>query len=106
MPNIKFNYLYRDSGNYKVFNSVIFKNDSSINLKELDELIKSKLIYGEWLYAEEWKLPKLFTCYFDFKIDPTWNEFESIEYTDELPNNELTLKDFVNNLTCLPLPRV
>ncbi len=44
MPNIKFNYLYRDSGNYKVFNSVIFKNDLHISLKELDDLIKSKLL--------------------------------------------------------------
>lgn len=104
MPNIKFNYLYRDGGNYKVFNSIIFENNPQISLNELNALIKSKLIYGEWFYAEEWKLPELFTEYFDFKIDPTWHEFEGLEYTDEPPNVEFTITDFVNNLASLNPP--
>ena len=96
MPNIKFNYLYRDSGNYKVFNSVIFKNDQSISLKELDELIKSKLIYDEWFYAEQWKMPELFNDYFDFKTDPNWHEFESVEYADKPANSVISLKEFMD----------
>jgi len=95
MSNIKFNYLYRDGGNYKTFNSVIFKNDPSISIKELGNLIRSKLIYAEWFYAERWKLPELFTGYFDFKTDPTWHEFESVEHTDEPVNSSIPLKEFI-----------
>ena len=92
MPNIKFNYRYRDSANYKKFGFVIFNNPSNIELTELEMLIKSKLIDETWFYAHEWKLPELFSSFFDFKIDPTWHEFESVEYTDE---TALDLNEFI-----------
>lgn len=95
MPTIQFNYLYRDSGNYKKYDFVIFANPGNIELAELESLIKSKLIWGEWFYAEDWKLPELFLPFFDFKIDPTWHEFESVEYTDEAANSPITLAEFI-----------
>jgi len=98
MPNIKFNYLYRDRANYKKFDWVIFHNEPSISIEELEKLIKSKLIYGEWFYADQWKLPEIFLDSFDHKIDPTWHEFESIEYTDEPPNAILTVTGFIEIL--------
>ena len=98
MPNIKFNYLYRDGGNYKKFHSVIFENDQSISIEELESLIKSKLIYGGWFYADQWKMPEIFLDTFDFKIDPTRHEFESVEYCDELINSIFTLAEFVETL--------
>ena len=98
MPNVKFNYLYRCSGNYKKFTSVIFANPANIELSELETLIKSKLIWETWFYAEEWKLPEIFTDIVDFRIDPTWHEFESVEYTDEVPNTSLTFQDFISTI--------
>ena len=95
MPNIKFNYRYRDAANYKNHDFVIFENDQSISLKEFEHLIKSKLIDGEYFYADDWKLPELFSSFFDFKIDPTWHEFESLEYTDESTNAPIELKEFI-----------
>jgi len=95
MPNIKFNYLYRCSGNYKKFIPVIFANPANIELSELETLIKSKLIYGECFYAEEWRLPQIFTDIVDFRIDPTWHEFESVEYADEPANTMLTLDELM-----------
>jgi hypothetical protein len=84
MPNIKFNYLYCDCGNYKKYTSIVFSNPNNIELSELEKLIRSKLIDGTWFYADDWKLPEIFLETFDYKIDPTWHEFESIEYTHEL----------------------
>jgi hypothetical protein len=95
MPNIKFNYLYRDGGNYKNYNSVIFANADNIDLSDLEALIKSKLIYGEWFYVNEWKLPDLHFGTWDNDIDHTFHEFESVEYTDEAANAELSLDDFM-----------
>ncbi len=95
MPNIKFSYLYRDSANYKKIDWVIFNNTLSISIEELETLIKSKLIYGEWFYADQWKLPEIFLSSFDHKIDPTWHEFESVEYTDEEPNSAIKISEFI-----------
>ena len=98
MPNIKFFYLYRDCSNYKKFGYVVFNNPDNINLQELENMIKSKLIYETWLYADKWKLPEVFTQYIDFRVDPTWHEFESIEYTDEAASSEAVLIEFINSL--------
>jgi hypothetical protein len=95
MPNIKFKYLYRDSGNYKKFISVIFANPNGILFSDLETLIKSKLIWDTWFYAEEWKLPEIFTDIVDFRIDPTWHEFESIGYTDDAASIDLDLIEFM-----------
>lgn len=101
MPNIKFNYLYRDGANYKNFNFVIFENDQSISLENLEALIKSKLFDGQWFYADRWKVPEIFLSTFDFKIDPTWHEFESVECSDEPANSTFTLAEFVGILKSL-----
>jgi hypothetical protein len=95
MPNIQFNYRYRCSGNYKKFISVVFANPDSVELPELEKLIQSKLIYGEYFYAVEWQLPEVFTDIVDFRIDPTWHEFESVAYTDEAANVGILLAEFI-----------
>ncbi|HEY4194096.1 MAG TPA: hypothetical protein VGM63_01065, partial [Mucilaginibacter sp.] len=95
MPNIKFSYLYRDSANYKKFDWVIFNNASFISIKELETFIRSKLIYGEWFYGDQLKLPELLLDTFNFRIDPTWHEFESVELTTDLPTSALSLVEFI-----------
>jgi hypothetical protein len=95
MPNIKFAYFYRDGGNYKKFNDVVFANPDNITLSEIENMIHGKLIDGTWFYADEWKLPELFLDTFHFRVDPTWHEFEAIEYTDESPNSLILLKEFM-----------
>jgi len=91
MPNIKFSYLYRDSGNYKKFTSIIFSNPNNIDLSIVEDLIKSKLIWDQWFYADEWKLPEIFPDLCDFRIDPTCHEFENVEYTIDEPNIMVSL---------------
>jgi hypothetical protein len=94
MPNIKFNYLYRDSANYKKYGFVIFAHSDETELAEVETLVRSKLIYTEWFYAEEWHLPELFLDSFDFKLDPAWHEFESIEYTEDSPTQPISITQF------------
>jgi hypothetical protein len=98
MPNIQFNYLYRDGGNYKKYGFVIFANPDNIDLPEIEKLVRSKLIWGEWFYADESQLPELFLETFDFKIDPTWHEFESIEYSDEAATSPIMLAGFLDSV--------
>jgi hypothetical protein len=84
MPNIKFSYLYRDGGNNKNHNSIIFDNPDNIEVSVLEKLIKSNLIDGMWFYVNEWKLPDLHFKTWCERIDHGWHEFESIEYSEDL----------------------
>jgi hypothetical protein len=83
MPNIKLSYLYRDGANYKNHNSIILNNPTSIALAEIEVAICSKLIDATWFYAEKWNLPDLHLGKWDHEIDPTWHEFDGIEFTDK-----------------------
>lgn len=98
MANIKFSYLYRDSGNYKNYSFLIFANPDKIDISALETLIRSKLIYEEWFYHNEWKLPNLRFTDCDFEVEPTWHEFENVEFTDEPPNTSMLLSDFRYNI--------
>lgn len=82
MPNIQFNYRYRDSANYKKHGFVVFANPQNLSLEAVESIIKTRLIDGEFFYADEWNLPELFLETCDFRFDPTWHEFENIEFTN------------------------
>ena len=94
MLNIKFSYIYRDSGNYKNFGSVVFNWDEQINIENLADLIRSKLIDGIWFYASQWHVPDLHFSTWDDEIDHTFHEFEMLEYTEENPDALLSLSAF------------
>jgi len=93
--NIAFHYLYRDGANYKNLNTVIFDNPNDITLETLSQLLKDKLISEEYFYANEWKIPDMHFGSWDNEIDHEFHQFETIEYTDEIANSEITLVDFI-----------
>ncbi|MEO7211667.1 hypothetical protein [Mucilaginibacter sp.] len=99
MPNIKFNYLYRDAGNYKNYGSVVFANPDNISLLDLEIFIRANLIEEQWFYNHLWHVPDLHFGTWDNELDHTYHEFESIEYTDE-PVNAGFLK--IDNVSFLP----
>ena len=95
MLNILFNYLYRDAANYKNFGSVVFANPDNVKIEEVATALESRLIDGCWFYAHEWQVPDLrFADIND--SDPTWHEFESLTYTDQVPDANINLE---NHLT-------
>ena len=94
MPNIQLSYLYRNSSNYKNFGSVVFANSTNIELSIVEKRIKSCLIDGCWFYAQEWQLPDLRFADIN-ENDPTWHEFESLEYTEQPANSVIILAEFI-----------
>ncbi|WP_345105079.1 hypothetical protein [Mucilaginibacter panaciglaebae] len=86
MANIKFSYLYRDSGNYKKHGSVVFTDNGASSLLDIESSIRFKLIDELWFYANDWQVPTLFPDSFDPYNDPTWHEFESVKFTNEPAN--------------------
>lgn len=102
MPNIKFNYLYRDGGNYKNFGSIVFINPLNIELSALEDLIRSKLISHHWFYADQWQVPDLHLGSWDNELDHTFHEFEGVEYADEPADARTDIALFINILKNLP----
>ena len=78
MPkSIRFNYLYRDSGNYKKFGRKIFSNPEQLAIEEIYQKLLESLIDQAFFYPEEVGIEKFrFHRYLD---DTSWYEFESVE---------------------------
>ena len=84
MPNIKFEYLFRDENNYKEYGEVIFSNPSKLSLKFIKRCITENLIEDLWFYPDSWGIPK-----FSFHITPSfgfndglWYEFTNVSETE------------------------
>lgn len=86
--NVKFNYLYRDAGNFKKWNGVIFSNHNNLDLDALNQQVESVLIDKEYFVAEKAGLQDLHFPDYDAELDHDWHEFYTLEKTDEIPSDE------------------
>jgi hypothetical protein len=100
--NIKFNYLYRDGGNYKVWGSEIFSNPDSLLLNEVEERIRKSLIDGEFFDPKYWMVKRLKHDDWVPELDHTWNEFDSIELTQEEPTIDCSITEFLDRVAHAP----
>ncbi|MFO8145768.1 MAG: hypothetical protein R6U03_00120 [Gillisia sp.] len=97
VSNLEFQYLHRDEGNYKIHGSIIFKNTLQIKPTEANELIKEKLIDGEYFYPKDVKIP-LFQEHADIGTFFTdWYEFDKFSLTDENPSDSRSILEFINS---------
>ncbi|MEQ6121476.1 hypothetical protein [Reichenbachiella sp. MALMAid0571] len=94
--NLKFEYLYRDAGNYKQFGSAVFKNPTLIEPDVATEKIKPCLIDGEFFYPDKVKVPRLENYEFDPEMDHDWYEFEKFSLTNEKPTEVISAQNFLD----------
>lgn len=85
--NIRFEYLYRDAGNFKNWGEVIFANKNNLDAKKLVECARKVLIDEEFFSAEKAEVQNL-----QFKeriedLDHEWHEFNSFTPTMMEPND-------------------
>jgi len=96
---IHFNYLYRDSGNYKKFGSKRFSNPEQLTIEEITQSFILNLIDGSYFYPEQVGITKFkFHWHLD---DSSWYEFESVEILNNIepPKKELeSINDFILKL--------
>ena len=96
---IRFNYLYRDSGNWKTFGSKRFSNPEQLTIEEIEQKIHENLIDGEYIYPNQVGIKKFkFHRYLD---DYLWYEFESVEVierTDLLKKKLKSISNFLSKL--------
>lgn len=97
--NIKFNYLYRDVGNYKLFDEFIFANQDSLSLEYIELTIRKNLIEGAYFVLEKWNVPRLSFGDYSQELEHDYHEFESIEETDDIPIGIFDITSFLNAIT-------
>ena len=100
--NIQFNYLYRDGANYKVFGCEVFSNLNSFSLELVEKEIRKSLIDGEFFDPDYWKVKRLKHDDWIPEFDHTWNEFESLAFTQEQITIEITIDEFLKLISKVP----
>jgi hypothetical protein len=101
MMNIRFEYLYRDAGNYKRWGEVNFSNPSRLGSPKVESLIRQSLIDGHYLVPSDVDLPDLYSEKFDPELDHTWHEYSCVEETEAPPNDAegRTIEEFIIDIS-------
>jgi hypothetical protein len=88
--NVKFNYLYRDAGNYKAWGEVIFINPEERTLDEVETHLRKAFDQDGLFIASQILIPEVF-LYIDGRVtddDHCFHEYDSVEVSNELPNDK------------------
>jgi len=95
--NLRFEYLHRDGGNYKIFGSIIITNIDKISPSKATVLLEKKLIDGEYFYPKMAKIPLFEEHTKDSKFFTDWYEFDKFSLTDETPSDSRSIKQFIQS---------
>lgn len=98
--NIKFKYLYTDTGNYKNYGFVIFSDPKNISITEITSKLETAFQHEVLFIAQQVDLPELFFEDFPSDDDISFHELDGIEITDE-PLNDLskrTINQFMERI--------
>jgi hypothetical protein len=89
MDNIKFNYLYRDAGNYKKWAEVVFSNTDRLTIKSVTKALREAFMPDGLFTAHQIRIPEafLFTQGDATSDDHCFHEFYSIETSLIVPTD-------------------
>ena len=92
--NLKFQFLHRDEGNYKLFGSITLSNPKGISSTEATEALKEKLIDREYFYPRDHGIP-LFQEHTGITLFLDWYEFDQFSTSEEAPTDSRTIEKFI-----------
>lgn len=100
--NIRFEYLYRDAGNFKNWGEVIFSNPNNIDAGFTSSMAEQVLIERIYFVASKADIPDLHFSEYIEEVDHGWHEFHSFTLTDDAPNDLLgrNIEEFISSLRC------
>ena len=93
--NIKLTYLYRDAGNYKLWNETLFSNQLDLSFDQIVNTILKNLIDDQFFISEKWGLPRLSFENFDPELDHSYHEFHEIEIASTNSNPEKDIAELL-----------
>jgi hypothetical protein len=98
--NVRFEYLYRDAGNFKNWGEVVFSNPRDIPVGLVSAIASEFLIDRTFFVAVKAKVPDLHFAEFNENLDHGWHETHAFRSTDELPNDSRNrnIEEFIQAL--------
>lgn len=99
--NVRFEYLYRDAGNYKNWGDAIFSNVKNHDVPSLEQQVRESLIDGEFFVAEAAEVPVLRFPEYVRSLDHDWHEFYGLVPTEEIVSDvkNRSIDDFIKILS-------
>jgi len=98
--NIRFEYLYRDAGNFKNWGEIVFRNNKNLDVESLERRIRSVLIDSEFFVAEKLSVPSLRFEEHIEALDHGWHEYHTFAQTSAESSDCLD-RDVVEFIHCL-----
>lgn len=99
MNNIKFNYLYRDAGNYKKWADIIFSNPDRLTLGAITKALQGSFLADGLFIADQIRIPEVFlsTEQGFTDDDHCFHEFDAVEPSPEISNDKFcrTIREFI-----------
>jgi hypothetical protein len=98
--NARFEYLYRDAGNYKNWGEIVFSNPHNLDTDFISTMAEKVLIDGAYFVASKAGVPDLHVEIYDENLDHGWHEFYSFQLTDEAPTDsqKRDIETFIRSL--------
>jgi hypothetical protein len=81
MDKVRFNYLYRDAGNYKRWSKVVFPNPDGMPLDAIAESLRAAFLSDGLFIAHQVRIPEVFFSEEGESTsdDHCFHEFDSVE---------------------------
>ncbi len=98
--NVRFEYLYRDAGNYKNWGEVVFSNPRDVSADIVTAMAEQVLIDRAFFVATKADVPDLHFADHDEDLDHGWHEAYAFRPTDD-PTNDVkdrNIDEFVESL--------
>lgn len=86
--NVRFEYLYRDAGNFKRWGEVVFSNAHNIGQETLDTISSAALpLDGVYFLPDQIGVPNLHFKEWIKVLDHDWHEIHAFKLCGDLPND-------------------
>lgn len=98
--NIRFEYLYRDAGNYKRWGEIVFSNRRDSPAEHISSMASKVLIDQAYFIASIAAVPDLHFDSHIEEIDHGWHEVYSFNATDAVPSDgrDRDIEEFIEFL--------
>ncbi len=106
--NVRFEYLYRDAGNFKRWGEVVFSNSSNIGQETFDRLSGSALPLDEMYFLpKQVGVPSLHFGEWVNDLDHRWHEIHAFELCVAPPDDphNRDIKQFIELVVRRPNPK-
>lgn len=100
--NVRFEYLYRDAGNFKNWGELVFSNPHNINVDTVKSIAANVLIDHSYFVASMADVPDLHFKEYNEQLDHGWHEVHTFKPTKEAPNDlhGRNIEEFIESLRC------